>query len=310
MGLDRRRLLYYAVEETYNNSANPSPATGAILSLSAVQFEALIGETIADEEFTGTLGAQGQSQVEQRVKMSFETYCSAPGVAGDIPVWGTLIEACGYVRNEVAGVSQTYSPIEDSIKSLTFVFWRDGKLHLMTGARGKVSISGNIKTRLKMSWEFEGYYHTPTQESDVDLSDADFSGWTRSIISNSGNTTVQFGTHTVGMYEFTYTGGQSFVDDEDSNAKALELSARESQYQLIIKEPDLDVANFYDLAAKSERLPIKAVYGNEPGQTIEIYHPLAQLTAPTDSPRNGRDAISMQGGLIDRPGALSTIIVR
>lgn len=162
-----REVLLAKVESTYNVDPTPTAVADAILVGNASWGH----EGLRMNErntIHGTL-AKRQSLYGGTLKtISFDVELKGSGAAGTAPEFGVLFKGCGFTETVVASTSVTYDPSSDEAdhESLTFYYYQDGLLHVITGARGTFSVNLETGAIPVVSFVFTGHTTTP---SDVAL---------------------------------------------------------------------------------------------------------------------------------------------
>ncbi len=123
-------------------------------------------------------------------ELTFDVPLAGSGTAGVAPKWGVFMKAVGWTETVVADASVTYAlglpPLADS---LTFR-WRDAKrTHVLTGARGRVSLKVTKGQRLMLSFLFRGLHADPTASAAPTPADVTWTGWNDSLPVQQGRTT-------------------------------------------------------------------------------------------------------------------------
>lgn len=96
-------------------------------------------------------------------RLSFEVEVKGSGTAGTAPEVGPLLKACGFGQTIATATSVTYKPVSASHDSIT-LYWFEGgrKKHILTGARGNVSIRCEAGGIAVFVFEFVGHHTAPT----------------------------------------------------------------------------------------------------------------------------------------------------
>jgi len=89
--------------------------------------------------------------------ISFEVEIKGSGTADVPPELGVLLRGCRFAEATNAGVSVVYAPASGANASLTLHYYQDGVLHVLTGARGKVTFNCETGAPGKASFNFTGH---------------------------------------------------------------------------------------------------------------------------------------------------------
>ncbi|MCX7062844.1 MAG: hypothetical protein NTZ11_18405 [Gammaproteobacteria bacterium] len=151
------------VETQYGVDAEPDGATDGVL-IRSMELTPLELETVDNTVVRPYPGSFRQLITARSVRLTVELGMTGFGTAGPatpIPGYDALLRGCGLARNVSAGVNVTYSLISTGYESLTFYVYMDGVLHIITGARGTVSMSFGLREVPTYRFEFQGLYTPP-----------------------------------------------------------------------------------------------------------------------------------------------------
>lgn len=137
--LMRSTLLLIKLETVVGTDSVPVAATNAILA-QVSNAQPVVAEFVDRNVVRPYFGNSGKLQVASRSEIEIEVEFASAGAAGTAPAYGPLLQACGFSETISAGVSVTYAPITNAIKTCTIYYFLDGIRHIMTGCRGDVSI--------------------------------------------------------------------------------------------------------------------------------------------------------------------------
>jgi hypothetical protein len=149
----RKSLILAKVETTPGTEAAPDASTDAIL-VSNLNVNPLNAQNIDRALIRTYFGASEQLVGDRYLEISFDVEIAGAGTAGAVPAWGKLLRACGFGEDDAPEDRVEYTPITDSIPSLTFNVHSDGLLHKGFMGRGDVTFNMNISERPVMSFRF------------------------------------------------------------------------------------------------------------------------------------------------------------
>jgi len=132
-----------------------SPGAADALLVMEPSFEPQV-EMYARKVVGGDLSAYKSLSGRCSARVSFEVELKGSGSPGVAPVFGRLLQACGFSESVVAGTSVTYTPASTGIPSLTLALYLDGLRVLVWGARGNVRFSFSAGEPGRMAFEFVG----------------------------------------------------------------------------------------------------------------------------------------------------------
>lgn len=180
----RKRTILAKLETTYGVDSTPSGGANAILCRN-LTFTPVNASLVNRDLIRPYFGNSDTMLAEISAMIEFEVELAGSGTAGTAPGWDALLQACAFSQTISAGVSVTYDPISDNLKSATIYFNVDGILHKLTGARGTVSFDIGAKNIPVMKYKFTGIYNDP---ADVAAPTVDFSAFQIPKVANTLNT--------------------------------------------------------------------------------------------------------------------------
>jgi len=159
--LSKKSVLLAKAETTYGTDPTPTGTVDALLVMDATikeNHEAL--ERNVQWKFLDTLpSVKGESFCE----VSFKIDVCGSGSIALAPRIGAVLRACGLAATVQSGVSVTYTVSTDSHASATLYLYMDGRLHIITGARGssaKMTFAAGKTCILEVT--MQGLYTAPT----------------------------------------------------------------------------------------------------------------------------------------------------
>ncbi len=163
--LTGRTVILGKLEDSYNVDPNPV-ATDAI---EAIDLALTMDPEVLERNFLSDSLSKAEHVIRiKRAEISFMTEMKGSGDAGvTTPMFGRLLQGCGFGETVEAGVKHDYAPISDASqhKSLTFYAYLDKMLCKFTGCVGEpewvlaAGKFGFLKTN------FFGYFHLPTDQT-------------------------------------------------------------------------------------------------------------------------------------------------
>lgn len=182
-----RQALFAKKETTYGTAAALTAAD--VIHAENVRYTPK-GETVKGDPAKPGFGSIPGVVYGEHGELTFDVPLAGSGTAGVAPKWGVFMKAVGWTETVVADASVTYAlglpPLADS---LTFR-WRDAKrTHVLTGARGRVSLKVTKGQRLMLSFLFRGLHADPTASAAPTPADVTWTGWNDSLPVQQGRTT-------------------------------------------------------------------------------------------------------------------------
>lgn len=124
----------------------------------------LAGTVAQSAEASARFAATRQSPTELTHSVDGSLYLYGGPTIGQPPNWMTLLEICGFNREDRANVP-TFVPSPGRCKSATIKTWLDGPLHVSSGVRGICSMSGVAGKIPEFQFGLTGLYSDPSVES-------------------------------------------------------------------------------------------------------------------------------------------------
>jgi len=161
--LTRREVIAAKVETTYRTDASPG-ASDAIYVLNPTYGS----EANMIERSSGVKGSLAPFQDifgGRLCTISFDVEIKHSGTVDTAPEIGALLKGCGFAETVNASTSVVYEPLSTGFDSLTILYYQDGKLKKLFGARGTVSFAGTAGGLLVASFTFIGHCGTITDSA-------------------------------------------------------------------------------------------------------------------------------------------------
>lgn len=282
--LTRNRVLLAKTETTYGTSAAPTGADA--LRISELEVAPLEVELV-DRELIQPYFGNSQKVVSQRMAtVNFTCELAGSGAVGVAPRWGRLMRSCGFAEAIDTGVSVTYTPVSSGFDSVTMDFRADGVRHIITGARGTVSVNLETGGIPKLEFEMMGLYNEPT---DAALPSVTFGGQADPVIVNSENTTdVDIFGFAACLQSLSLDVSMEVVYRQlaGCNRQVL-LTDRKPEGELAIEAPLLAQKDFFDLISAQTLGPISLTHGTQAGNIVSILAPNCNLGSPAYGDSDG-----------------------
>jgi hypothetical protein len=184
------------------------------------------------------------------------------------PATGTPVVNSAYV----------YTPISQSISSVTMYYNVDGVLHKITGAKGTFSIDLQVKNIPKLKFEFTGINNGP---ADVAQPTPDFSKFSIPQVSNTQNTT--------GFSLFGYSGALESLSLALNNSvqyitligkQYADVLDRKVNGSMSFEAPTVAAKDFWTSASNQQTGALAITHGSQNGNKVSIACPRVLLDSP------------------------------
>jgi hypothetical protein len=290
----RKKTVLFKKETTYSVDPTPTGAANAIQT-SEFALDPVEGEDLETNYDKPTLGSDPVALVGEHVRIRFKVKVAGAGAAGDVPAWGSLIEACAYTINIDAGVSVEYAPDDDGTNSGTLYFKSDGVLHKVTGCRGKVTITGQNRQHCHFEFELIGLYNAPIAAGAIV---PDYSGFVRPLAWRAATVNCSWNGVSLGTHEFKLDGGQKVDFYEHSNAETIQLEDRKAMCDLKFEEPAIGTTDIFALCRAETEAALLWQLGTVAGNIVRIDAPKYQPRKPKRDNEKGIACLSFSGPLV------------
>lgn len=279
-----KKALLAKIETTYGTDAAPTGSSNAMLvsNLSITPIEAELAKRELALPFFGHFGAvpAGAS-----VKVSFAFELAGSGTAGTAPAWGPIARACGHSETINAGVDVTYAPVSSSFESATLYFALDGVRHILTGCRGKLSLSCPHNGIPRANVEMTGIYNAPT---DAALPTLTLTAWQKPLPVNKVNTT--FSLHSVSAVLQSLeldTGVNVVFRDYVNAAQEVRITNREASATAKIEAKTIATKDWFTVSRDATTGTLQLVHGTASGNKVQIDCPSVQIGNPSYEDADG-----------------------
>lgn len=285
MALFMRKTLVAVGVEATEGSAETLTGADCFLIRNAT-LTPLAGNTASREFVRETFGNYGTIQLDQHVELSFEVEFSPSGAAGTAPAYADALLACGLAEVTDTGVSVTYNPISTDHDSATIIVFMDGIKHVMTGARGNVSLNlarGSLPT---LNFTFMGSYTAPTDATPLV---PDFTDWKVPLGPNSLNTqTVTLHGEDVCMESLSIdlANATTFRDLPGCDPKAL-ITDRKPAGTIVFEMTNVATYAWVEAARTHVVNALNVIHGTAAGSIITINAPATSFSPPSFSDSDG-----------------------
>jgi len=160
--LVNREVILAKVETVYGTDIVPVEGTDAML----VENVSWSNEGLRMNErpaVRANIGMLQQVYGGRLMSVSFDVEIKGSGGAiDDVPEFGPLLRACGFLETINAAADVTYTPASTGHESVTIYYFQDGIRYTLLGCRGNVSFSLETGALGKMSFTLTGHIGTIT----------------------------------------------------------------------------------------------------------------------------------------------------
>ena len=279
-----KTVILAKLEPTAGTDAIPTGAANAVLA-SNLSLTPLGADLQDRENFRGFYGAYPQLVTNKRVELAFDVEIAGAGANDTAPAWADLLKACAF--NEVinTGSNVTFTPITDSIPSITIYVYLDGVLQKLVGARGTVSMNFSAGGIPKFSFTFTGVYAAPTDNA---LSGgATFTDW-KAPLAVDGQATLSLHGTAVVANEFNLDVGNNVVSEDIIGAARIDVRGRQATGSVTIDYTRVSTKDWVGLcAAQSTGALLLTLGASTAGRGIQLNANRVALSNPVIGDREG-----------------------
>jgi hypothetical protein len=304
------KLLLAKPEVT--EGVDPTPDdTNAIetMNLEMMRYE---GDRVAREVDRQTLGGVEQINTVPHTNTSFDVPLAGSGTAGDAPLWGVLMTACGFDETLVAVTSAAYQLVETAAElaasdTVALYDYRSqaGTLQKTLGCRGACSISMGEGELPKISFsDLIGSYLQPA--AGTEATGIDWSGWLTELPFTVDNVpTITLDSISACTSAFSIDFGQAVARRNLPNCESTVISDYDVTGEMTIVAPDVSVTNWWAKAESHQGVtlyPLAIILGTVAGNIIQIDAAEVQVVSMTEGETNQGDlSYTFTLAFIDRP---------
>ena len=309
--LERNNVITAKIETTYGTDSAPTAASNAILA-STPRITPISSNNVDRDLVRPFLGGSEQLVGTRSVACEFTCELAGAGTAGNAPNYGPLLRACALAQTITAGTRVDYTPITDGQESVTIKWYDDGVLHMVTGARGNVTIALNSGERPELRFSFTGLYSTPTAAA---ASGTSFAGWVTPLVvtdANTGDLTV--GGTVASSGAPAITGGTAYpslgLEANLNNSvqhtpllggETVDVTARAVDLTMRLDLTAAQEVALYSVVQAATLQAVSLLHGTSAGNRVLAHFPTVQLYEPSKEALNGRRLIGYRGRAVPTP---------
>lgn len=297
----RSLMIQLALETTYG-TAQTLTATDVIM-VSAPKVTPINANNVSLDRTLPYLGASPELVGTRYASVEFEAELAGSGVVGTAPAWGRALQCCGFAQT-IAATRVDYLPLTDSQPSATIYINDSGSVHLLTGARGSVSIKLVQGEKPTLMFKFDGMYNPITATS---APATDYSSWKMPKVPTNANTAalVLGGTITTGATAPAITGGATLpslgLEIDMGNQvqftpligrETIDITGRDAKGKLRVDLTAAQEVSYATNVLNATTQSIGIIHGTTVGEKVALFLPNGQLTNYAKDELNGTRLIS------------------
>ena len=149
----KKTVILAKIETTAGTDAAPASTDALLISEASFEVEY---RNVERNLIRPTMGHSGTLVGTRNLKIDFTVELSTSGTAGTAPAWGKLLLACAFAEVVTAGSRVEYTPVSDSLKTLTIKYSADGVVHTALSCMGTVTFDEPEGDRPTLKFSFIG----------------------------------------------------------------------------------------------------------------------------------------------------------
>ena len=296
----RKKVLLAETESTYGTDPTPTAADAIVTrNLSIEPYAGPVVEKIIDRS---SVGAYEQINVAPRVNVSFDVYWAGSGDDVDTaPNWNKILQACGLDETITASTEVEYDPIApDGSDSVTLYFYHDGDLHIVTGARGNVSLNVQAGELPAFTFNFTGLWNLPTATALI--TPAAVNEGSVLAVTNTNTPTFSLQGYANGpLVGLTVDLGNVLTVENIPNLNSVDITDRQASGSVTLVEENISDKDWYTAVRSDNGVvtgAVSLIHGTVANDICEFDAPAVQLSNPQKGDRNGLTTITFDASFI------------
>lgn len=221
-------------------------------------------------------------QIAQKYRtLQFDIEAAGSGVAGTVPLYDCLMQACGLSSTVVAETSVTYAPISTGQKSATEYYFLDGLKHTLLGSRGNVKLTLDGGKLPQWTFSMSGLYADWTDTAVPAGIGAQLENFINGVEVNDANTTLTLGGIAVVADKFELDIGNTVIFRDRPNASYIALTDRKASGSITFELNTVATKDWMAGVASETTYALALTHGTVAGNIISVSAAKVQLGEPT-----------------------------
>lgn len=278
----RKLAILHKIEATYGQ-VNAPMAADFILATN-VTYTPIEANELSRDLMLPYLGNQGVILTGKHARIEFDVEVAGSGAAGTAPKWASLMRACGFAETLDAGVSATYSIVEDGVESSTIYFEIDGVRHVMLGTRGNVSVNIAPEAIPRFRFTMLGLLGRISDEARPNVST---DGWQKPLDPSSSNSTMELHGWASVAESLSIDRGNTVTPRFLIGSESIIITGRNTTGTTVVEATHLATVNWFERALDRTRGALSLVHGTNAGNIVEFSAPAVEIGKPTQGQKDG-----------------------
>lgn len=254
----------------------PSYADATELLIKDLVVRRIEGDYEAQNFYTGFEGAQGDRLYNESMGLDFTVDGAIP-LAGEAPLYGELLKACGLKETIAAATSASYSPQPDgeTKAEIALQYVDSQSMQVTEHARGTLSFTAETKKPPMFAFKFMGELFDGQAAVVVA---PDFSGWPDApeCSPRNMNAVTVDGTELC-VQSFTFTDGRTPRRNRFMNCDGTDITQRNVTGRMVVEMPPAGTIDLLALCRNGAKQPLVWQLGTGAGKVIRVAAPAVQL---------------------------------
>lgn len=239
--------------------------------------------------------------------VTFDVDLSGAGAAGTEPLWGPAAECCNLAKTVTEATSVAYEAqnfVDATAKSGTLYFNWGGTKYKLTGARGELSLVGQVADIPLGRFAMTGLFNAAATTAFPDV-EATIASWIDGVELSSDNSTFSLFGASPALQSFQFNLGNQVKYTPRPNANAVRIPGRhQSGGNLVFENLPIATKDWLGIAKANTLGALSLVHGKTAGNIVEIDFGKVQLVQPTITDQDGDQYVSSQVRICRNPGGV------
>jgi len=270
--------------DEYGDDYISAGATAVTIQTKGITITPFAGEEIDRALDDGGMGNSPQILAGTHVKLTGSVELAGAGAIDSAVKYSPLLQICG--RNETLEADKVIHSriLDDSNLDATIIYYKDGALHTITGARGKIKITAKAKELSYFEFEITGLYGGISKTA---FATPDLTGWTKPEKVGRVFSSFTLAGQALKLIDFEADDGNEINYVEYIGYEEVLISDWKPNGKITIEAPDLDTFNPFTVSESESQIAIELIHGTVAGNIVAIGSKKIQLGRPEYGDQNG-----------------------
>lgn len=294
----RNTVLLVKLEAVIGTDSVPTGAANAVQA-DVLTLTPLNAKTVERKPIRGYFGGPQKTTVSANMTLDIEVPLSGSGAAGTAPQWDALMQICGVSSTLSLGVSVTYAPVSNSLKTASIYVNVDGTNHILKSARGTWMSTTNAEGLPVLKFSLTGLW---TPLAATALPTPTYSNIANPAPVNFVNTTLSLHAIALTASAFGVNCGAQVVHRNRIGAERVDIVDRASDFSASFENVALATKDWIAAAKANASGAISLVHGVTAGNIVTFAATKAELWTAKYGESEGVEMVEIAGGLLPTTG--------